>query len=118
MLINNKEYFPILEEIKVCIKIIQYKTMLDVNCELINLNWNIERIIIANTKYSAKFVKNLSKYIKQEFPNLKGYSSRNLKYMRKFAKIVNDEQKYLMNICGMPSKQLKIANLYLHLNII
>ncbi len=31
--------------------------------------------------------------IKQDFPNIKGYSVRNLKYMRKFAEFVSDEGK-------------------------
>jgi predicted nuclease of restriction endonuclease-like (RecB) superfamily len=64
-----------------------------VNCEQILLYWNIGNIIIANTKYGAKFIENLACDIKAEFPNVKGYSARNLKYMRKFAEIVNNEQK-------------------------
>lgn len=63
MLINNKEYFSALEEIKARIKTAQYKAVLGVNRELINLNWNIGRVIIANTKYGAKFIENLAKDI-------------------------------------------------------
>ena len=93
MLINNKEYFSVLEEIKYRIKTAQYKAVLGANRELINLNWHIGRIIIANTKYGAKFIENLARDIKQSFPNVTGYSARNLKYMRKFAEVVQDEQK-------------------------
>ena len=93
MLINDKEYFSVLEEIKARIKTAQYKAMLGANRELINLNWNIGRIIIANTKYGAKFTENLAIDIKQAFPNVRGYSARNLKYMRKFAEVVNNEEK-------------------------
>ena len=80
-----------LEEIKTRIKTAQYKAVLGANRELISLNWHIGRIIIANTKYGAKFIENLAKDIKQAFPNITGYSARNLKYMRKFAEIVSDE---------------------------
>ena len=93
MLINDKEYFSVLEEIKARIKTAQHKAVLGANRELINLNWNIGRIIIANTKYGAKFTENLAIDIKQAFPNVTGYSARNLKYMRKFAEVVNDEEK-------------------------
>ncbi|MDL2239768.1 DUF1016 N-terminal domain-containing protein [Bacteroidales bacterium OttesenSCG-928-L14] len=93
MLINNKDYFSVLEEIKTRIKTAQYKAVLGVNRELINLNWNIGQIIIANTKYGTKFIENLAKDIKQEFPKITGYSVRNLKYMRKFAEVVSDEEK-------------------------
>jgi len=93
MLINNNEYFDVLNEIKIRIKTAQYRAVLGANCEQILLYWNIGKIIIANTKYGAKFIENLACDIKAEFPNAKGYSARNLKYMRKFAEIVNDEQK-------------------------
>ena len=93
MLINNKEYFDVLNEIKARIKAAQYRAVLGVNSEQILLYWNIGKIIITNTKYGAKFVENLARDIKAEFPNVKGYAVRNLKYMRKFTEIVNDEQK-------------------------
>jgi len=95
MLINNKEYFNILNEIKVRIKAAQYRAILGANCEQVLLFWNIGKIIIANTKYGAKFVDNLARDIKAEFPNVKGFSPRRLKYMRKFAEIMTDEQKVL-----------------------
>jgi predicted nuclease of restriction endonuclease-like (RecB) superfamily len=57
------------------------------------LYWNIGKIIIANTKYGSKFVENLAHDIKAEFPHVKGYSVRNLKYMRKFAEIIKEEEK-------------------------
>jgi len=102
MLINNNEYFSVLEEIKARIKTAQYKAVLGANRELINLHWHIGRIVIANTKYGTRFIENLAKDIKQEFPNITGYSPRNLKYMRKFAEIVNDEEK-MHTVCALLS---------------
>ena len=93
MLINNSEYFSILEDIKAQIKMAQYKAVLGANKELMELYWNIGQTIIANTKYGAKFIENLARDIKQDFPESKGYSTRNLKYMRKFAEFVNDKEK-------------------------
>jgi len=56
------------------------------------LYWNIGKAIIANSKWGNKFIDNLARDIKLEFPNAKGYSVRNLKYMRKFAEFVADEE--------------------------
>jgi len=93
MLINNNDYFAVLDDIKNRIKTAQYKAVLGANKELIMLYWNIGNIIIANTKYGAKFIENLARDIKLDFPNAKGYSIRNLNYMRKFAALVPDEAK-------------------------
>src|SRR5574344_1869290 len=93
MRINNNEYFEVLNNIKQQIRNAQYRAVLSVNQEQIMLYWNIGKIIIANTKYGAKFVENLALDIKAEFSTAKGYSVRNLKYMRKFASVFADEQK-------------------------
>jgi hypothetical protein len=93
MLINNNEYFEVLETIKTQIKAAQHKAVLGANREMILLYWQIGKTIIANTKYGAKFVENLSRDIVSEFPEIQGFSVRNLKYMRKFAEIHPDLQK-------------------------
>ena len=93
VLINNNEYFQVLERVKEQILSAQYRAVLGVNREQILLYWNIGRVIIENTRYGAKFIENLARDIKSEFPNAKGYSVRNLKYMRKFAELVPEEEK-------------------------
>ena len=92
MLINNDEYFTILEEIKAQIKAAQYRGALGLNREQIVLYWNIGKIIIRDAKWGSKFIDNLARDIKLEFPYATGYSSRNLKYMRKFAEIFGDDE--------------------------
>ena len=93
MLINNSEYFDILNEVKTRIKEAQYRAVLGANRKMLLLYWNIGKIIIANSKWGSKFIDNLTRDIKLAFPNIKGYSVRNLKYMRKFAEFVSDEEK-------------------------
>jgi len=92
LLINNDEYFTILEEIKAQIKAAQYRGALGLNREQIVLYWNIGKIIIRDAKWGSKFIDNLARDIKLEFPYATGYSSRNLKYMRKFAEIFGDDE--------------------------
>jgi len=57
---------------------------------------------MANTKYGAKFVENLSRDILAEFPNIKGFSVRNLKYMRKFYEIYPDLKKVQQGVALLP----------------
>ncbi|MCL1920386.1 MAG: DUF1016 N-terminal domain-containing protein [Kiritimatiellaeota bacterium] len=93
MLINDREYFEVLDDIKARIKTAQYKAVLGVNREQILLYWNIEKVIAASTKYGKKFVENLAKDIRLGFPNVKGYSVRNLNYMRKVHEFLSDIEK-------------------------
>jgi predicted nuclease of restriction endonuclease-like (RecB) superfamily len=102
MLINNNEYFKVLEDIKTRIKTAQYKAVLGANKELMELYWNIGTIIIENTKYGAKFIENLSRDIQLDFPDIKGFSVTNLKYMRKFAEVYPDFEKSQRGVDLLP----------------
>jgi len=90
MLMNNSEYFNILADVKKRIKSIQYKAVLGANKELIMLYWNIGNIIIENSTWGNKFLENLAMDIKLEFPHVKGFSVRNLTYMKRFSQINPD----------------------------
>lgn len=92
MLMNNNEYLNTIESIKKEIKSAQYKAAVSVNRELIMLYYNIGKIINEHKAWGNKFIDNLAADIKLEFPNVKGYSVRNLKYMAKFAETYPDEQ--------------------------
>ena len=48
MLINNSEYFKVLDDIKTRIKTAQYKAVLGANKELMDLYWNTGRIMGRN----------------------------------------------------------------------
>ena len=89
---NGSEYLSITESIKSEIKSAQYKAALSVNRELVMLYYNIGKIINEHKAWGNKFIDNLAADIKIEFPNVKGYSVRNLKYMAKFAGAYPDEE--------------------------
>jgi len=104
MLINNNEYFKIVENIKSQIHAAQYKAVLGANVEMLTLYWNIGKVIIDNIKWGNKFVENLSRDIKSEFPKAKGYSVRNLTYMRKFAEAYPDIEILQQSVAKLPWK--------------
>jgi predicted nuclease of restriction endonuclease-like (RecB) superfamily len=93
MLINDSDYFQILENVKAQIQNAQYRAALGANREQIVLFWNIGRVIVENSSYGNKFIENLARDIRHDFPEAKGYSVRNLQYMKKFAELMPDLEK-------------------------
>ncbi|MFH1824258.1 MAG: PDDEXK nuclease domain-containing protein [Candidatus Firestonebacteria bacterium] len=83
-----QSYVTVLEELKTKIRQAQQKASLSVNKELILLYWDIGNTILEQQKnqgWGAKVIDHLSKDLTMSFSNMKGFSPRNLKYMRKFA---------------------------------
>lgn len=87
-LYNDQEYKRFLLNVKQQIQQAQVKAVIAVNTELIKLYWSIGKEIITrqqDQKWGAKVVDQLAKDLKNSFPSLKGFSRRNLMYMRQFA---------------------------------
>ncbi|MDR3244061.1 MAG: DUF1016 N-terminal domain-containing protein [Elusimicrobiota bacterium] len=92
MLLNDNEYLSIVKDIKTRIKNAQLRAVLSANKELILLYWNIGKIINERKSWGNKFIDNLARDIKADFPDMTGFSIRNLKYMAKFASVYPDIQ--------------------------
>jgi predicted nuclease of restriction endonuclease-like (RecB) superfamily len=81
-------YLEVLEDIKKRVRTARIRASLSVNRELIILYWDIGRLILERQEvegWGAKVIDRLSFDLNREFPDQKGLSSRNLKYMRAFA---------------------------------
>jgi len=81
-------YADFLRDIKTRIQTARIKAVLAVNRELILLYWGIGRDILKRQEeqgWGAKIIEQLAADLRREFPDMKGLSSRNLKYMRAFA---------------------------------
>jgi len=77
-----------LDELKRRIQTAQQKATLAVNRELLLLYWQIGRDILARQAeqgWGAKVIERLAHDLRNAFPEMKGFSPRNLKYMRAFA---------------------------------
>ena len=92
MLINTSEYLETVEQIKTEIQAAQYKAAVSVNQKMILLYHSIGEVINSHKVWGNRFIESLAKDIKLAFPNAKGYSIRNLKYMAKFAATYPDRQ--------------------------
>lgn len=83
--IDINKYKEIFKNVKNEILQTQYRAMQVVNKELIFMYWNIGKIILENSEWGNKFIDTLSIDLKIEFPEIQGFSTRNLKYMKKIA---------------------------------
>lgn len=93
--IINVEYSKFLADLKERVASSRYKAALSVNKELILLYHHIGTQILeaqGHQGWGAKVIDQLSKDLVSEFPEMKGFSTRNLKYMRKFAAEYPDPQ--------------------------
>lgn len=85
MLMNSTEYISVVDNIKKEIKKAQYRAIVRTNAELLLLYYDIGCVINDHKVWGNKFIENLARDIRLEFPDKKGFSVRNLKYMAKFA---------------------------------
>lgn len=84
--ISDDEYFKVLNDIKDNIISTRRKILSQTNNEVVLLYHKIGKNLIKNSKFGNGFIDTLAKDLKLEFPDMKGLSSRNLRYMKKFAK--------------------------------
>lgn len=90
MLPENNDYKELIENIKNKVREAQYRAMLKANGEMIQLYWNIGKELNEQVRYGNAFIDTLAKEIKLDSPNIKGFSARNLRYMKKLAKEITD----------------------------
>lgn len=88
-------YADWLADLKTRIHTAQQRAALAVNRELVLLYWQIGRDILARQAeqgWGAKVIERLAEDLRAAFPEMKGFSPRNLKYMRAFAEAWPDTE--------------------------
>jgi predicted nuclease of restriction endonuclease-like (RecB) superfamily len=83
-----KNYRSFIENLKNQIRHERLKTVLSANASMVLMYWGIGKSILEqqNTEgWGTKVIDRMSYDLKEEFPDIAGFSPRNLKYMRKFA---------------------------------
>jgi len=90
-----EDYYDFLRELKGRILQAQVRAVISVNRELVLLYWQIGRDILNRQQqrgWGAKVIDNIAADLQKAFPEMKGFSPRNLKYMRSFSEAYPDEQ--------------------------
>lgn len=84
---EKAEFVKFVKEVKAKIQKARLEAFRLVNQQLIELNWNIGKLIIDRQEahsWGKSIVEHLSKELQSEFPGTRGYSVQNLWYMRQF----------------------------------
>lgn len=82
------DYSLFLKDLKTRIRNERIKFVLSANSALVMLYWDIGYRILKKQDeegWGAKIIDRMACDLKEEFPDMRGFSARNLKYMRKFA---------------------------------
>ena len=93
--ITDNNYKKFLDDLKSRVETSRYKATLSVNRELVLLYYHIGTEILKSQNkhgWGAKIIAQLSRDLRAEFPDMKGFSPQNLKYMRRFAEEYNSEE--------------------------
>ena len=86
----------------------QIKAAVAVNQELVRFYWSLGRDIVlmkGETRWGRKFFRSLSKDLKAQFRDAKGFSETNLKYMGQFYELFSEgkiSQQLVDQICSIP----------------
>jgi predicted nuclease of restriction endonuclease-like (RecB) superfamily len=83
-----QDYAAALAAIRSRIQQERLRVVLSANAAMVLLYWDIGQMILArqaSAGWGAKVIDRLAVDLRQEFPEMKGFSPRNLKYMRAFA---------------------------------
>ena len=91
----SDSYLDFIEEVKKEIQKQRISVVLNANSSMICLYWNIGRAILQKQEeegWGTKIIDRMAKDLKDAFPDMSGFSPRNIKYMRKFAECWPDSE--------------------------
>ena len=98
----EKDFKEIIKNIKSEIYKTQTLIMSDANKRLLDLYFYIGKVVNENSSWGNKFIESLSTEMKIEFPNIKGFSVRNIKNMKKFYAEISSNEKVQMASAQIP----------------
>ena len=102
---QSPEYEDLLSQLKDRIRQARVRSALAVNRELVMLYWQIGREILQRQTeqgWGSKVIDRIAQDLRHEFPEMKGFSPRNLHYMRAFAETYTDEVILQQVVANLP----------------
>lgn len=108
-LVFNKEYKIWLADIKAKVRSAQIKAAVKVNTELLMLYWELGMDIVEKqkkVKWGEGFLSQLSKDLMAEFPDMKGFSLSNLKYIKQWCQFYKRESAISQQFVGQIGLQI------------
>ena len=108
-LVKDPEFRQWLVDLKVRIRQGQMRAAIKVNTELLHLYWDLGHDIVArqmDAVWGSDFFEKLSKELKQEFPDMLGFSVTNLKYCKYFYQFYSQDNQIRPLLGGVIRHQL------------
>lgn len=102
---QTADYQLWLKNLKAQIQSAQQRAALAVNQELLKLYWQIGNDILQRQQqqgWGSKVIERLAQDLRLAFPELKGFSARNLKYMRVFAESWSESEFVQQPVAQLP----------------
>jgi predicted nuclease of restriction endonuclease-like (RecB) superfamily len=99
------DYADWLADVKDRVVAARQRAALAANAELIQLYWQIGRDILerqARQGWGSKVIERLARDLREAFPEMKGFSTRNLIYMRSFAEAWSDSAFVQQAVAQLP----------------
>ena len=113
-LIKTTEYKDFIESVKSKIQSSQIKAAVRVNVEFLKLYWELAQNIVEkqqHTSWGDGFIEQISKDLKDAFPNMKGFSRSNLLYMKKWYLFFSDGRQGVTQIDENGKSQQAVGEL-------
>ena len=98
----NNTYNKVINNIKQDINKTQLDIMINANISLVNLYYRIGKVLCDNSIWGNKFLDKLAFELKMSYPNQKGFSIRNLKYMKTFYSEYKDDFEFVQLVAQLP----------------
>ena len=101
---TDKAYNAAIDCIKQDINKTQSDIMINANISLVNLYYRIGKVLYDNSKWGNKFLDKLAFDLKNAYSNQKGFSIRNLKYMKTYYSEYHDDLEFVHLGAQLPWK--------------
>ena len=92
--INITEYTQLLNQIKQRVQLAQKRAIFSASAEMLRMYWDIGEMLFNKQKeagWGTKILERISADLKNDFPDIKGFSVRNCQFMIQFYKEYNQE---------------------------
>lgn len=113
-LISDTDYKDWIGKLSNLYRTAQIKASVAVNTEMLSFYWKLGRDIVAmqpENKYGSRFFETLSRDLKAALPEAKGFSVRNLKYIKRFYQMYSSIWQQPVANSGDTNRQQVIADL-------
>ena len=98
----EKNITEIIQQIKNEIRNTQVSILIDANKRVSNLYFFVGKYVSENARWGTNFVATLEREIKMDFPGIKGFSSRNIRDMRRFYEEYRSDESWRQLVAKLP----------------